>query len=884
MRYLLFLLLLLVIFSSCQDANLPPGTDQILTKKWEIQSSSSVKVPDSSVAMSSYQTQNWYPALVPGTVLGSLVADSVFTDVFFDRNLEKIPDSLFNVPWWYRTTFNVGENNRGAYYHLRLNGISYRADIWLNGHKVASRDTLAGSFRQFFINITPYIKSGKNILALKVWHAEKGDLNIGFVDWNPEPADHHMGIWRNIHLLISGPVSINRPFVQTDVDTVTLDHADLTISVRLQNHSDNEVKGILRGSIDSDISLSRQVTLAPHQQKTITFSPESYPDLSINHPKLWWTHTLGKPNLYPLHLEFEVNHQLSDSLSLRFGIRSVSGYMTQTGFRGYKLNGRKILIKGGGWTDPMLLNATPAYEKAGIDYAVHMNLNALRMEGFWGMNQHIYDLCDQEGILIMAGFSCQWEWANLMHVPDDQHGTINTPEKMRLAANCWRDQILWLRNHPSIFLWLYGSDKWPRPELEKKYIAVLNKIDPTRPYAQSAKEHVSRVTGPTGMKMRGPYDYVPPDYWYVDSSYGGAFGFNTETGPGPEIPVLESLKKMIPADSLWPISDSWLYHAARGKFHNLTAYNNAMGQRLGKPTDLKDYLRKAQYMNYEGMRAMYEAFESNRFKATGIIQWMYNSSWPKLWWQLYDYYLMPTGAFYGARKANEPLHISYNYGNHQVEVMNNTRQPTGPLSAKATIYSFQPPAKQDTINGFQKQWQKIAEVHSLKEQRTQTLFQIPDNLPLSKTWFLDLQLFDQEHHVLSTNLYALSTQKDLLEEHKSTWYITPQSQYADLTNLQQLPPVKLKTETKIKERDNNTYVYITVKNPTDHLAFMIHLNLIKKKSRASVTPIFWSENYFSLLPGEERKIKVYYHTADLGGEDPVLKISGWNIEKQTSQY
>ena len=420
------------------------------------------------------------------------------------------------------------------------------------------------------------------MLALKVAQAGPGDLNIGFVDWNPEPADNNMGIWRDVHLLETGPVSLDQPFVVTDVDTATLDHANITLKVNVENHSDKNINGVLKATIGNDIHISKPVSLAANETKEIILTPEDYKALSIEHPKLWWTHDLGKPNLYTLEMNFEMNHKISDSKKLRFGIRTVSGYMTDKGFRGYRLNGKKILIKGGGWTDPMLLNATPAYEEAGIDYAVHMNFNALRMEGFWGENQHIYDLCDEKGILIMVGFSCQWEWKNLMHTAtDDKYGVISTPDQIDVATKSLHDQVVWLRNHPSIFLWLYGSDKWPRPELEKNYLHVLATYDNTRPYAQSAKEWTSEITGPTGMKMRGPYDYVPPDYWYIDTTYGGAFGFNTETGPGPEIPVLESLEKMIPKDSLWPISSSWLYHAARGQFHNLRRYNNAMDERLG---------------------------------------------------------------------------------------------------------------------------------------------------------------------------------------------------------------------------------------------------------------------------------------------------------------
>ncbi len=879
MRYLLTCFCLIAaLCNACQQTNPFNGADQVLSEGWEIRAARQVTVSDSAVSTPAFTPEGWRPALVPGTVLGSLVADSVFTDVFYDRNLEKIPDSLFQSPWWYRSSFEVPEKDDKSFYHLRLNGVSYRADIWLNGHKIADKDTLVGSFRRFIINVTPYIQSGKNVLALKVVRALKGDLNIGFVDWNPEPADHHMGIWRDVHLLTTGPVDIRYPFVQTDVDTATLKRAAITVSAQLRNYSSKEVSGTLTGTIGDSLSFSQAVTLPANSIQKVVFSPENQPALQIDNPRLWWVHTLGKPNLYRLRLQFKVeDRRLSDSLSTHFGIRSVSAYTTKDGFRGFRLNGKKILIKGGGWTDPMLLNATPEYEKAGIDYALHMNLNALRMEGFWGMNQHLYNLCDQKGILLMAGYSCQWEWENLADEPDDQHGTVNTPAEMKLAATGWRDQILWLRNHPSIFLWLYGSDKWPRPLLEKMYLDVLRKYDPTRPSVASAKEHVSEITGPTGMKMRGPYDYVPPNYWYVDTLLGGAFGFNTETSPGPEIPVLESLKKMIPADSLWPITASWRYHAARGKFHNLTAYNRAMTERLGKPKSLEDYLRKAQFLNYEGMRAMFEAFESNRFEATGIIQWMYNASWPKLWWQLYDYYLMPTGAFYGARKANEPLHVSYNYKTHGVEVMNNTGQSAGPLTAKAAIYAFLPDTSEPDKGTFKKLWQKEAHIDYLTSRRTLPVFSLPDSLPYSSSWFLRLQLLDQNHNAVSNNTYVLSTQKDLLDEEKSTWYVTPQSQYADLTALQYLPDVHLKMSTSPTTRDSNTYVTVKLKNPSPFPALMVHLNLKIGKSNRSVVPVFWSDNYFTLFPGEERTLKVSCHTRDLKGEQAVITAGGWNV-------
>ncbi len=866
---MLFLLSLMMMSNSSFSQNAWSVKNTEFADHWQIQSSDKVKATDEEISTLNFKPKDWYAAKVPNSTLGSLVDAGVFKNVFYNRNLEKIPDSLFNAPWWYRRTFNVEKINPGQVYRLRFNGISYYADIWLNGKKVASGDTVKGSFRQFVFDVTPFIKKGENVLAVKVTQGAPADLNIGFVDWNPEPADNHMGIWRDVHFMESGPVAIENPFVITDVDTATLSYANIKVRVDLQNFSDKKVSGTLKTNIGNDIHISTNVSLEPREIKEVILSPEQYRQLTMMHPKLWWTHDLGEPYLYNLQMNFEINNQLSDSKKIKFGVRSVSGYMTNRGFRAYRLNGKKILIKGGGWTDPMLLNATPEYERAGIDYAVHMNLNSIRMEGFWGSDEHLYNLCDEKGILVMVGFSCQWEWKGIFGGNyEDKYGCIVTPDQIDVAARSWNDQIVWLRNHPSIFLWLYGSDKWPRPELETKYLAVLKDQDPTRPYAQSAKEWKSEITGPTGMKMRGPYDYVPPAYWYIDTSYGGAFGFNTETGPGPQVPVLESLEKMIPKDSLWPIGSSWLYHAARGKFHNLDAYNNAMDQRLGKPNDLKDYLRKAQYMNYEGMRAMFEAFEANRPEATGIIQWMYNASWPKLWWQFYDYYLMPTGALYGARVANEPLHIFYNYGHEAVDVMNNTAKKSGDLTADINVLD----ANSKSV------LKKSLPVSELESLQTKEAFTLPDNLNVSKTYFLDLRLFDKQHQLVSNNFYVLSTQKDSLAEKQSTWYITPQSQYADLTLLENLPKVKLQKSETVSQKGDNTIIDVKLKNPSQHVAFMVYMDLKKGQSNESVVPVFWKENYFTLLPGEERTVSVWVHTKDLDGQKGRVVVGGWNVE------
>ncbi|HKK44549.1 MAG TPA: hypothetical protein VJ964_03450 [Balneolaceae bacterium] len=861
---------LLSTLNSCNSIS-KTSTDKTLNDHWQIQSSARISAGGQEISSQKFDTTGWYSAQVPGTVLASLVQDSIYKNIFFDQNMKDVPTKRFNVPWWYRTEFNIQTlTSKGQTVRLRFNGINYRADIWFNGHKIASSDSVKGGFRRFTFDVSDYAKPRHNVLALKVTHPKPGEPTLGFVDWNPAPPDHNMGIWRKVHLMVTGPVSIDQPFVKSKVDTATLDHADLTIESVLTNHSDRSVSGKLSGSVGKNIMFSQPVQLDAGESKKVTFNPNNFPQLGLDHPRLWWVHTIGKPNLYDLHLTFVEDRYVSDRKELSFGIRSVSDYITKGGHRGFKLNGKKILIKGGGWTDPMLLNASPKYEKAGIDYAMHMNLNTIRMEGFWGSNQHLYNLCDRKGLLIMVGWSAQWEWDEYMGegAGADQFGGIKSQEQMNIAAWSWKDQITWLRNHPSIFLWLYGSDKLPRPEMEKRYLDILHKYDMTRPFVGSAAEHTSSITGPTAVKMRGPYDYVPPDYWYIDKQHGGAFGFNTETGPGPQIPRLESLKKMIPTDSLWPISQSWLYHAARHQFHNLKNYNQAMDERLGKPESLDDYLRKAQYLNYEGMRAMLEAFEANRYKSTGIIQWMYNASWPKLWWQFYDYYLNPTGAFYGARKANEPVHIAYNYGRRGIDLMNNTLKEHKNLTANIRVLNFSLDSVLD----------KSIKIDTLPERKTLHMFDLPENLKLSQTYFLDLNLKDQQGNSISSNFYALSTQKDLLNESGSTWYITPESQFADLTELQNLQPVKLQIEKSFSQHNDTTFAKITLRNPSDKLAFMTYLNLVQKNSGKTVVPIFWDDNYITLLPGEERSVTGYCHTADLEGQQPEVTVEGWNVK------
>ncbi len=863
--YSLFIIFTIALSSSIGMA-MGTGRTVDLKHNLQIQSSEKLSVGGETLSSESFNPDGWYKASVPSTVLGTLVADGIFKNVFQGRNLDKIPDSMFVNPWWYRTTFEMPAKARDAnHVTLKFLGINYKADIWLNGKLIASSDSVLGGFRQFQFDITNDVHfGGKNVLAVQIYKPGPGSLTLGFVDWSPEPQDHDMGLWRPVELHISGDVAMAFPFVATKVDTATLKEAELTVSAELTNNLDREATGTLEGKIGK-ISFAQKVTLSPHEKKIVSFSPEAFHQLVIRNPRLWWTHDFGKPNLYSLRLQFRMDGLTTDYADTKFGIRQINDYVNPEGFRGYKLNGKKILIRGGGWADQIFLQQNEKNLRAQIDYAVNMHLNAIRMEGFWGENSDIFNLCDEKGILIMAGFSCQWEWKNLFGTENDDYGCIRSPEDMELAARSFADEIKWLRNHPSIFVWLYGSDLHPRPELEKMYQADLARYDTTRPFLSSAAEHTSALTGPSRVKMRGPYDYVPPVYWYADTAYGGAFGFNTETGPGPQVPREGSLRKMLSPDSLWPINGEWYYHCSRGRFRDLRRYNDAIEGRLGTPTSLADYERKAQFTSYEAMRPMYEAFAANKFKSTGVIQWMYNSAWPKMWWQLFDYYLNPTGAFYGAEKACEPIHVEYNYADSGIVDVNSTLQPADGLVLKARVLDF----NMKDIYHFEKELGIAANV-------SKQITVLPAVNSPTTTYFLDLRLY-RGKKLVSVNFYALSTTPDEPQWSKSTWYVT-ETRYADLKELNELPDVKLGVKENFVRKGDKYFVTAEVHNPTDHLAFMAYLSVKEGNTGETVLPIFWDDNYVSLLPGETRTLKGHFYVEDLHGRAPKLEISGWNVK------
>ena len=765
-------------------------------------------------------------------------------------------DSPFKVPWWYRTSFHLPASFAGKQVWLHFGGINYRATIWLNGKQIAGPDQVVGMWRTYDFNVTAEALPGKmNSLAVEVSAPHADDLGVTWVDWNPAPPDKDMGLWRGVSIAATGPVALRDPQVETKFDLPNLDVAHLTVRARLQNATGDAVRGVLKGSI-GEVSFQQEVELKPHETREVDFMPSRFSQLDFHNPRLWWPWQMGPQNLYHLKMQFETGGEVSDSHEAQVGIREITSELNSHGYREYRVNGKPILILGAGWAPDMMLRFDDKRTEEEIQYVKDMHLNTIRLEGKI-IDNHFFNLCDRYGILVLAGWCCCDHW---------EKWKTWKPENYTVAADSLRDQIRRLRNHACMLGWLYGSDNPPPPRVEKMYLKILAECHWPNPHQSSATSKVTTVTGPSGLKMNGPYDWVPPNYWLLDTKYGGAFGFATEISPGPAVPPVSSLKMMMPEKDLWPINSVWDFHAGGGEFKTMTTFNNALNGRYGQANGVEDYAEKSQLMTYEGERAMFEGYRRNKFVSTGVIQWMLNTAWPGLIWHLYDYYLRPAGGYFGTKKACEPLHVQYSYDDNSVVVVNSHLHPYEKLEVSAAVYNI------NLKEEFSKQ-----QTVSVAANSSTRVFDVPKLDDLSTTYFLRLTLKDSGGKQVSSNFYWLSTKPDVLDWQNSKWWYTPTSGYADFKELKNLPEVRLNVHAATRENGGRDVTRVTVKNPSSHLAFFVHLRVDRGEHGTEILPVLWQDNYFELMPGEEREITASYSRDELQGAQPYVGVDGWNI-------
>jgi exo-1,4-beta-D-glucosaminidase len=873
-----------------------------LAENWKLASATEAPADGAAISVASYRDSRWHPIhRMPATVLEILQEDGVYPNLYFGKNLlEKVPQDLYKQDWWYRTTFKAPA---GECYTLEFPGINYRAEIWLNGAKIADTNQVVGMYAAHELNVTPWIKRGsRNVLAVKVTPerliqdvdgVELADSWYDWINWKyigfkgrkrfntgagvSFVPDRNAGIWKPVYLRVTGGVSINHPLVNSDL-SIAESTARLTVFASLRNLSTQAVSGTLKGTISRPgkpaIHFDQAITnLAASEEREVSFTPEQFSELVVKNPDLWWPYTIGDPALYDLQLNFVRNETLSDSSHIRFGIRKITQLrdndesfpdIGKGGNFYLQVNGRDFLVRGGDYTPDLLYRYDLEREADILRYAKDLGINFLRWESKIS-SEHIVELADEAGIPLMFGWMCcnQWEkW--------DQW----SEEDRRVAPESLRSQIRMLRPHASVFVWANGSDGLPPENIRKEYHQILSELHWQNAVVDTVSSFARGTNGERvwdGIRMEGPYCWRPPNYWF-SGKYPATFGSAIEQGDNEHIPALESLKKFIPADKLWPINNTWFMHAgAWGGNSTLANIRLALNHRYGPSTNVEDFVRKAQVAHYENTRAQFENVAASGWATHKMVgYWMLNSHWPSFYGNLIDYYLKPDGAYYGAKKGLRPLSVAFDYyaigDNSQAKIIafNQSPDDVHGLRVRVRVYDLDGKVRDDrSTNGIAVSYNGATQVMVLPR--------YPESSPV---FFVRCQLFDSGGRLVVDNTYWQSQKDDDLGARGHDMVMTlRQDKWADMTALNTMPPAAVEMSATQIKAGNESHVTIRLRNPSEYIAFFERATLSVARDGNEILPIEYDDNYVTIYPGETAEI---HGTVWKGDKPRWVKLEGYN--------
>jgi exo-1,4-beta-D-glucosaminidase len=863
----------------------------------------------SVISRSPYDASGWYPiATMPSTVLQVLEDDGVYPNLYFGMNLTTItPRDLYRQEWWYRTAFAVPAGSQLQW--LVFKGINYRAEIWLNGARLAGNQTVAGMYNEFEFNVTGRVRPGAdNILALRVTPEQAfQDLNgveladswFDWINWQylgfrlPSGRsgisfvpDRNAGVWKKVYLRTTDAVRIKHPYVATDLPLPATSPASLNVYCNLQNGRAVPVSGVLHGEISRagkpSIGFQQNVTLAANEEKEIAFSPVSFRQLSVANPDLWWPYQWGTPALYHLKLDFKVGNADSDTADLDFGIRKVTQHrdashpsrVASGGDFYFQVNGIDFLVRGADYTPDLLYKYDEAREENMLKYVKDMGLNMLRWESKIS-SEHVIELADREGIPVMLGWMCcnQWEKWNQWDAEDH-----------RVAKESLRAQIYMLRAHPSVFMWANGSDGLPPEDILKDYHSILDNLhwqDTVVDTVSAAHRLPSGERVWDGIHMEGPYSWRPPSYWFSDR-YKATGGACAEQGDNEQIPPLESLKKFIPEDKLWPINTTWFYHAGSNSGNNtLQNIQRAVDKRYGPSSGVAEFVEKAQLAHYENTRAQFESFAAQGWSTHKMtMYWMLDSQWPSFFGHIIDYYLKPGGAYYGAKKGLRPVSVVYDYYSSgdrklaKILVTNQTLAARHNLSATVTFVNLDGEVK----------YSKKAEHLEVGPGASVAAIEAPRVEGLTPAFFVRCQLNDSEGRPLVDNVYWQSTKDDDLgPPSNDRAFDIQQTSWADLTALNHMPAAEVDAGAAVRQSaDGYIDATVTLTSKSKSPAFFLRAEIVKGSGGDEILPITWDDNYVTLFGGESVTLHGRYKAADASGQPAWLRLHGYNVRPRVA--
>ena len=826
-------------FDPHPEAGLREGRYYLSGGNWQLQRASEVEACGEAIAAPDFHCTGWIPATVPGTVLASYINIGAVPNPNFADNVDQISESFFRSNFWYRDVFDVPQEMLGTQQWLNFDGINWKANVFLNGQRLGS---IEGAFQRGRFNVTGLLREKGNHLAVEIIcndhfaaikekDAFSTQFNGGIVgadnptfhasvgwDWITTVRGREAGIWNEVYLTTTGMVTVSDPYVQT-VLSDNESSISLTPSVFVQNHDTRPVTGVLSGFI-GDVRFEQTLTLPAQTEQEVRFQPTLFPQLTGNDFKLWWPNGYGEPYLYEACFTFTPEVGTSSSINYKAGLRE----MRYTGLRDSLqifVNGRRFIPLGGNWgfDEHNLLYRSREYD---IAVGYHRDMNFTMIRNWVGQvgDESFYEACDRHGIMIWQDF-----WlANPADGPDPY-------DDVMFLRNA-EDYVRRMRSHASIGLYCGRNEGFPPEAIDRGLRRYVHTLAP-------GMEYISHSSA-EGVSGGGPYRALPMQEYFQRQSGK----IHSERGM-PNVMNIESMRRTFSPASLWPQNNEWGQH----DFTLLGAqraadFNQMVNNGFGEARDVEEFTRWAQLINYNGYRGMFESTSCSR---AGLLLWMSHPCWPSMVWQTYDYYFDPTAAYFGCKKACEPLHIQYNALTDSIEVVNHSAGTLSNLTALVTVFD---------LNGRKVSEQKVR--LSSAEDTTLPIAchskPTDKDLKSTKVYYLRLQLI-QKGKLISENLYILSREE---------------GNYRDLATL---PQPEVEQRVVVHDAGATKQADVTLRNKGRNPAVFLRLNL-KGADGEQILPVVYSDNYITLMPGESKTIHVTWNVCDARGQQPDFQLSG----------
>jgi len=821
---------------------------------WRIQRDSLVSADGAALSRPGFVDKDWLVATVPATVLSSYWNAGAIPDPNYGDNLNTISDTFFYADFWYRNEFVAPALAPGRHAWLHFRGINWKADVYLNGELVGHID---GGFMRGLFDVTKTLKPGaRNAIAVRIhknatpgsvkektW--ESPDPNGGAIgaddptyhatagwDWIPSVRGRDIGIWSDIYLDQTGPVTIENPYVSTTLPLPDTTRADVNFEVTLRNHGAAALSGTLRG-LFGGAAFETPVTVAAGEQTAVKR------ELHLQNPKLWWPAGYGDQNLYQVQLTFEAaGGEVSDSRRFQTGVRQFT-YTEENGALKIFINGRRFIARGGNWGFPEV-NLRYRAREYDVAARLHKDLNFTMIRNWVGQtgDDEFFEACDKYGIVVWQDF-----W-----LANPADGPIPNDNDLFLANS--RDFILRIRNHPSIGLYCGRNEGNPPPPINEGLQAQINALHPGMRYIPSS--NMGPVSG------GGPYRTLPAKQYFQTRA---TTKLHSELG-APNVPTLASVRQMMPESALWPQGDTWGIHDfTRTGAQGGSAWLEAIDKNYGGAANAAEWVELSQFIGYDTYRAMFEAQGKNRM---GLLLWMSHPCWPSFVWQTYDYYFDGGGGYYGSKKGSEPLHIQWNPLEDTVEVVNYNAGDAHGLTARAEIRN---------LNGEIK-WEKSASLDSPEDSVASPIhLEFPAGLTAAHYIRLTLTRGEQ---VVSENTYLRGLEETAAASMRpgmpagTGGYV--------LKAIRTLPKVKVEATTAVSRQGGQWVLSTDLRNAGAQPALMVRVGVVREKSGDRILPALHSDNYIVLMPGERRSIRSEVDDADTRGERPRIVVEGFNVQ------